>query len=155
MFGGGASKIAYKNRQRIRKFYLKNELGFWDTAQRCHWEDEWAQRMGHPAAYDYGAMRTNWMVHLVTNWMGDDAWIWKVSASVRKFNYHGDTHFISGVVRDVDRAASTVTIDASGANQDGQTTCEASVVVILPAADGGAATIPDYEPAHVPDAEAP
>ena len=52
------------------------------SAQRCHWDDEWAQRMGHPAAYDYGVMRTNWMAHLVTDWMGDDAWIWKVSAAV-------------------------------------------------------------------------
>ena len=71
---------------------MKNDLGFWDSAQRCHWDDEWAQRMGHPGAYDYGVMRTNWMVHLVTNWMGDDAWIWKISASVRKFNYLGDAH---------------------------------------------------------------
>ena len=116
MYGGGASKVAFKNRKRIPKFYLKNDLGFWDMAQRCHWDDEWAQRMGHPAAYDYGVMRSCWMAHLVTNWMGDDAWIWKMSASVRKFNYLGDAHLVSGVVREVDRAANTVTIDVSGAS---------------------------------------
>ena len=139
MYGGGASRVAYKNRKRIPKFYLQNELGFWDMAQRCHWDDEWAQRMGHPAAYDYGVMRSNWMVHLVTNWMGDDAWLWKMSASVRKFNYLGDMHLISGVVREVDRAANTVTIDVSGVNQRGEMTCDAYVVVILPAAGGGPA----------------
>jgi len=154
-YGGGASKVAYKNRKRVPKFYLKNQLGFWDSAQRCHWDDEWAQRMGHPAAYDYGVMRTNWMVNLVTNWMGDDAWIWKVSASVRKFNYHGDVHFISGVVRELDAADNTVTIDAWGENQRGERTCDARIVVILPLAAGTHAEIPAYDPDQVPEASAP
>jgi acyl dehydratase len=154
-YGGGASKVAYKNRQRVPKFYLKNELGFMETAQRCHWDDEWARRIGHPAAYDYGVMRTNWLVNAVTNWMGDDAWIWKLSTSVRKFNYMGDVHFVSGVVRDVDRAANTVTIDMSGVNQRGATTCDARVVVILPPATGEHAVIPEYDDAHVPEASAP
>jgi acyl dehydratase len=155
MYGGGASRVAFENRKRIPRFYLKNELGFWDMAQRCHWDDEWAQRMGHPAAYDYGVMRTCWMTHLVSNWMGDDAWIWKVSASVRKFNYLGDAHFVSGIVREVDRATSTVTIDATCANQRGEATADARIVVILPPADGGAAVLPPYEPADVPEASAP
>jgi acyl dehydratase len=152
MYGGGASRVGYANRQRIPKFYLKNDLGFWDMAQRCHWDDEWAQRMGHPAAYDYGVMRSTWMAHLVTNWMGDDAWLWKMTASVRKFNYLGDLHFVSGVVRDVDRAAGTVEIAVSGVNQRGEVTCDASIVVILPPTDGGPVVIPDYEPSDVPEA---
>jgi acyl dehydratase len=155
MYGGGASKVSYKNRTRIPKFYLKNGLGFWDAAQSCHWDDERAQRMGHPAAYDYGVMRTNWMVHLVTNWMGDDAWIWKVSASVRKFNYLGDWHVVSGVVREVDRAAGTVTIDTRGVNQRGDSTCDGRIVVILPPAGGGHAVIPEYDPDDVPEASVP
>ena len=105
---------------------------FWDMAQRCHWDDEWAQRMGHPAAYDYGVMRSCWMTHLVTNWMGDGAWIWKLSASVRKFNYLGDAHFVSGVVREVDRAVNTATIDVSCVNQRGETIAIGQAVVVLP-----------------------
>ena len=155
MYGGGSSKIAYRNRRRVPKFYIRNELGFWDAAQRCHWDDEWAQRMGHPGAYDYGVMRTNWMAHLVTNWMGDDAWIWTMSASVRKFNYLGDAHVISGVVREVDRSTGSVTVDVSGENQRGQVTCDARIVVLLPPAEGGPARIPDYDPSQVPEATAP
>jgi acyl dehydratase len=136
MFGSGSSKAAYKNRKRIPKFYLKNQIGVWDTAQRCHWDDEWAQRMGHPAAYDYGVMRSTWMVNVVTNWMGDDAWIWKVTTTARKFNYLGDMHILTGVVR-------------------GQTTCTARVVAILPPAGGGHAVIPDYQPTDVPEPAAP
>jgi acyl dehydratase len=155
MYGGGASKLAYENRQRVPKFYVKTPSGTWDSAQRCHWDDEWAQRMGHPAAYDYGVMRTNWMAHLVTNWMGDDAWIWRLSASVRKFNYHGDAHLITGVVREVDRSSNTVTIDIAGMNQRLETTCDARVVVILPPAGGSHAVIPAYDPDQVPEALAP
>jgi acyl dehydratase len=155
MYGGGGSKIAYQNRMRVPKFYVKNELGFWDSAQRCHWDDEWAQRMGHPGAYDYGVMRTNWLMHLVTNWMGDDAFVWKTSASVRKFNYLGDAHVLSGVVRDVDRRTSAVTIDVSGVNQRGEVTCDARVVVILPPAAGEHAVIPPYDPSQVPEVKAP
>lgn len=155
MYGGGTSRIAFKNRRRVPKFYVQNDLGFFDSAQRCHWDDEWAQRMGHPAAYDYGVMRTNWMVHLVTDWMGDDAWIWKVSASVRKFNYLGDAHIITGAVSEVDPDAGTATIAVSGENQRGEVTCDARIVVILPPASGGPARIPEYDTSQVPEASAP
>jgi acyl dehydratase len=154
-FGGGASGIGYRNRKRVPAFYTRTTMGTWDTAQRCHWDDEWAQRMGHPYAYDYGVMRSNWMVNLVTNWMGDDAWIWKLSSSVRKFNYSGDFHLVSGVVREVDKAANTVTIDTWGDNQRGERTCEARIVVILPPASGGHAVIPPFDPDQVPEAQAP
>jgi acyl dehydratase len=152
MFGGGASKGAYKNRRRIPKFYQKNELGFWDSAQRCHWEDAWAKELGHPAPYDYGVIRSCWMAHLVTNWMGDDAWLWKLSTSVRRFNYLGDMHWVSGEVREVDTAANTVTIDAKCVNQRGETTSDGRAVVILPPPSGGSAVIPEYEPGDVPEA---
>ena len=155
MYGGGTSKIAYTNRRRVPKFYVKNELGFFDAVQSCHWDDQWAEKLGHPAAYDYGVMRTNWMVHLVTNWMGDDAWIWKISATVRKFNYIGDMHFVSGVVREVDLANRTATVDVRGVNQRLETTCEARIVVIMPPALGATARIPDFDLMQVPEASAP
>lgn len=154
-YGGGASKMAYKTRRRIPKFYIRNEYGFWDSAQRCHWEDAWAQHLGQPAAYDYGAMRTNWMVHLVTNWMGDSAWLWKLSASIQKFNYLGDAHFISGTVTAVDPVTSSVEIALEGTNQRGVVTCVGRATVILPRTPDQLAEAPDYDPADVPAAEAP
>lgn len=155
MYGGGSSRLAYENRKRVPKFYVQNQYGFWDSAQRCHWDDDWARRIGHPAPYDYGVMRSNWMVHLVTNWMGDDAWIWKMNASIRKFNYLGDAHVLAGEVRDVDRSNNTVTIDVWGDNQRGERTCDGRIVVILPTEQGGHASIPEFDPADVPEAEAP
>jgi acyl dehydratase len=154
-YGGGASKIAYKARRRIPKFYIKNDLGYWDSAQRCHWEDEWAQHLGQPAAYDYGAMRTNWMVHLITNWMGDNAWLWKLSASIRKFNYMGDAHFLTGVVTALDETTSSATIEITGTNQRGDVTCLGSAVVILPTDPHRRVDLPSFDPIDIPVAEAP
>jgi len=155
-YGGGSGKVAYKNRRRIPKFYPPNEYGIPDSAQRCHWEDAWAQHLGHPAAYDYGAMRTNWMAHLVTNWMGDDGWLWKMSAAVMKFNYLGDAHRISGSVTAVRRTASTAEVDVAieGRNQRGITTCRATVTILLPTA-GGPVVIPEADLADVPPPVAP
>jgi hypothetical protein len=95
------------------------------------------------------------MVHLVTDWMGDDAWIWKLSASVHKFDYLGDLHMISGAVSAVDTTHGAVTIDIQGENQRGEVTCDARIVVIAPPSGAGHARIPEYDPSQVPEASAP
>ena len=66
--------------------------------QRLHWDAEWATRAGNPTSYDYGRMREVWLIHLCTDWMGDDAWLWKLDCQFRKFNYVGDTHWMRGKV---------------------------------------------------------
>jgi len=154
-FGVGALKLAYKNRMRVPGFYQRNEFGFWDAAMRAHWDQGWAERLGQPAPYDYGVMRSNWLGHLVTNWMGDDGWIWKLSTSVRKFNYIADVHFVSGVVVDVDASKNAVTIDLKAVNQRGETTCDGQAVVVLPRPEGGAAELPEFNPDDVPEAAVP
>lgn len=154
-YGVGTARIGYLNRRRVPQFYQRTDLGFWDAAQRCHWDQACAEKLGHPAPYDYGIMRSCWMVNVVTNWMGDDAWLWRLSCSVRKFNYLGDAHVITGTVRATDPAANTATIELRGVNQRGETTCTAVAVVILPPPGGGHATAPDFRPAHVPEAVVP
>jgi len=154
-FGVGALKLGYKNRKRVPGFYQRNEFGSWDAAMRAHWDQAWAERLGQPAPYDYGVMRSNWLVHLLTNWMGDDSWIWKLSTAVRKFNYIGDAHFLSGVVADVDVTRNLVTIDLKAVNQRGETTCDGRAVVILPGVEGGTASLPDFDPDDVPGPDAP
>jgi acyl dehydratase len=154
-FGVAALKLGYKNRRRVPSFYQKNELGYWDAAMRAHWDQAWAERLGQPAPYDYGVMRSAWLAHVVTNWMGDGAWLWKLSTAVRKFNHIGDTHFVMGVVHQVDTAARRVTIDLTAVNQRGEATCDGRAVVILPPAGGGLAVLPEFDSDEVPEASAP
>lgn len=156
-FGGGTSKLAHQNRKRIPKFYTPNAEGVPDSAQRCHWDQDWAERLGHPAPYDYGAIRSHWMVHLMTNWMGDAGWVWKMSAAVLKFNYFGDWHRIEGSVTDVRRTAGTAEVDVeiAGTNQRGEVTCRATATILLPARDLTRVEIPAFQPELVPPAVAP
>jgi acyl dehydratase len=150
-YGGGTGKVAYKNRRRVPRFYPPNEFGVPDSAQRCHWEDAWAQHLGHPAAYDYGAMRTNWMAHLITNWAGDAGWLWKMSAAVTKFNYLGDAHRVSGSVTALRQGPTTAEADVrvEGRNQRDEVTCWATATVLLPARDR-AVSVPPPDLADVP-----
>ncbi len=145
MFGVGALKLAHRNRTRIPKFYPPNEYNIPDPAQRCHWEDAWAQELGQPAAYDYASMRMNWFAHYATNWIGDDGWLWKFSGATTKFNYVGDTHWIDGVVaakRETEETAE-VDLDLVGVNQRGTQTCHGRLTVLLPTAARPRVTIPE------------
>jgi acyl dehydratase len=97
-YGLRSSRIGYKNRQRIAPFYIKNAQGVYDVAQRLHWDSEWAKAIGNPMAYDYGVQRQCWFYHHVSDWAGDDACVIAMEDSIRKFNYMGDTQFLSGKV---------------------------------------------------------
>jgi acyl dehydratase len=97
-YGLRSSRVGYKNRKRIPAFYVKNEYGIPDVAQRLHWDSQWAKAIGNPMAYDYGVLRQAWFYHAVSDWAGDDAFIERMQDSIRKFNYMGDTQFVSGEV---------------------------------------------------------
>jgi len=72
-FGVEPLELARTNRAVRPDFYDRDDTGAWDARERLHWDEAYAQRCGHPSAYDYTHTRLNWMVHLLTDWMGDHA----------------------------------------------------------------------------------
>jgi hypothetical protein len=139
-------RLAWKNRQKIPAFYLPNQFGAWDAAQRCHWDDELAQAVGNPYAYDYGAMRESWLAQYVYNWIGDEAWMWRFHSEMRRFNYIGDTTWISAEVsgkRRTDDGGCVVDLALRGENQRGETTTTGWAVVLLPSREHGPVILPD------------
>ena len=151
-YGLRSSRVGYKNRTRIRPFYIKNEMGVPDVAQRLHWDSAWAQAIGNPMAYDYGVMRQSWFQHHVTDWMGDDGCLLRLEDSIRKFNYQGDTQFLSASVVDkrVEEAGHVVDIELTMVNQRGVETANGKATVGLPSRTSGLpmfATVP-HELAH-------
>jgi acyl dehydratase len=143
-YGLKSSRLGYKNRQRIKPFYIKNELGVWDVAQRLHWDSEWAKGIGNPMAYDYGVMRQCWLYHLVSDWAGDDAFIERLEDSIRKFNYQGDTQFLSGKVvgkREQD-GRYLVDLEMHMKNQRDTETAYGSATVSLASRDAGLPPLP-------------
>ena len=98
LYGVAPLRLGVQNRQRIPRFFHRDDLNVPDVMQRVHWDPEFARRSGNPTTYDYGRMRETWLIHLCTDWMGDDAWLWKLECEFRKFNYVGDTQWIGGTV---------------------------------------------------------
>ncbi len=134
------------NRRRIPRFFKRDDQNIPDVQQRVHWDPDWARRAGNPTTYDYGRMRETWLIHLCTDWMGDDAWLWKLECSFRGFNYVGDTHHLTGTVvrkylADGDRPA--VDLELAATNQRGTVTTPGTATVLLPSRDHGPVRLPD------------
>jgi acyl dehydratase len=140
-----SNRIAYQNRQRIAPFYVKNEYGVPDVAQRVHWDSAWAQAIGNPMAYDYGVMRDCHLSHFLTDWMGDDGWLVEQNSEIRKFNYVGDTTTITGevVAKRQEDGRFLVDIEMRGTNQRDVVTCPGHATVALPSRNHGTVTLPE------------
>ena len=111
-----------------------------------------APRRATRTTYDYGRMRETWLIHLCTDWMGDDAWLWKLDCQFRKFNYVGDTHWLRGTVvrkylADGDRPA--VDLELEGENQRGDVTTPGHATILLPSREHGPVRLPDPPEASV------
>jgi hypothetical protein len=146
LYGVKALRLGYDQRQRVPRFFRPDDLNIPDVQQRVHWDPEWARKAGNPASYDYGRMRETWLVHLCTDWMGDDAWLWKLDCQFRKFNYVGDTHWMRGrvtrkLLAEGDRTA--VELDIWGENQRGENTTPGHATILLPSRGRGEVRLPD------------
>lgn len=141
----GALKRGYQNRKRIPAFYKKNEFGVWDVVQRLHWDQEFAKTVGVPMSYDYGFMRICWLAHALTNYVGDDGWLWKMSASIRKFNYMGDATWVRGHVtgKRIDpEVGPIVDLEINCVNQRDETTVYGTASVLLSSRVSGPVRLP-------------
>ncbi len=152
VFRVGPLRNGYLNRKRIPAFYTKNEFGAWDVAQRVHWDNARAKKVGNPRAYDYGAMRTIWLIHLITNWMGDEAWLWKESDQTRRFNYHGDIQWCKGKVKDkrMEDKKGVVELEIWCENQRGEIATPGQATVILPTKKYGKGLLPGEAGGYTP-----
>lgn len=132
-------RLAHKNRKRIAPFYIKNEYGIPDVAQRLHWDPKWAQAIGNPMAYDYGVMRENYLAHYLSDWCGDDGIVTHVHDEIRKFNYMGDTQIITGevVAKREEGGQHLVDISAQFKNQRDEVTVKGTATIALPSKVGG------------------
>lgn len=145
-------KLGYLNRKRAPGFYTKNACGAWDAAQRVHWEDARARKVGNPRAYDYARVRTQWFVHMVTNWMGDAGWLYRHSDTMTRFNYVGDTSWISGkvVAKYAKSGMNLVDLSMEMTNQDNDVTGKSTATVILPTRDNPDIKLPVDLGCHKP-----
>jgi acyl dehydratase len=141
-------RLNWKNRERMGGFYSRNEFGAWDSAMRVHWDDSYARSVGARRAYDYGMLRNAWIMHGVTDWMGDDAIIVAVDDRVTGLNTLGDLTKITGSVSSIDDTTGhpEVVCSLECHNQMGDRTAYGTVRVRLPSRAKG---LPEYPKAPV------
>ncbi|MEV0595532.1 hypothetical protein [Nonomuraea cavernae] len=149
VYGVAPLRLGHHNRRRIPRFYHRDEQGVWDAMQRVHWDPEFARRSGNPTTFDYGRMRETWMIHACTDWMGDDAWLWRLRVEFRQFNYIGDAQWITGtvvrkhLVEDGNGVHAAVDLELAATNQRGQVTAPGTATVLLPSREHGPVTLPE------------
>jgi acyl dehydratase len=146
LYGVQPLRLGWRNRQRIPRFFHRDPLNIPDVMQRVHWDPEFAQRSGNPTTFDYGRMRETWLVHLCTDWMGDDAWLWRLDCEFRRFNYVGDTQWLRGtVVRKyvADGGRPAVDVELRADNQRGELTTPGHATILLPSKDHGPVRLPE------------
>ena len=146
LYGVAPLRLGAQTRRRVPRFFHRDDQNVPDVMQRVHWDPGFAQRSGNPTTFDYGRMRETWLIHLCTDWMGDDAWLWKLDCEFRAFNYVGDTQWLSATVTrrylaDGDRPA--VDIDLAATNQRGVVTTPGHATILLPSREHGPIRLPD------------
>jgi acyl dehydratase len=135
---------AYQYRKAHPLGYSRSWLNIPDVVERVHWEHDFAREVGTPGFYDYGPQRTAWMGNLLTNWIGDDGWVKKMSLQVRRFNVEGDVQWYKGRVTEkyLKDGEYTVECELWAENQRGEITAPGTAVVLLPSRAGGPVILP-------------
>jgi len=108
------------------------QSGIADNFEAPHWEDAYAQAMGLPSGYDFGAQRCSWFTHLLTDWAGDHGFLEELEFRLLKPNFMGDVTWLNGSVVSVDPAAARVQIRIDAVNQLDQTSATGLATVRLP-----------------------
>jgi len=119
-----------------------------------HHRESVAKEVGVPGTYDYGPQRSAWMCTLVTNWMGDAAFLKRIRTEMRRFNIVGDTTWCKGKVvkKYVKDKAALVDIEIAAENQRGEITTPGFATVALPSRD---VTLPAFIDGSGVDLELP
>lgn len=115
---------------------IEPETNVPDLPAAIHWVDGVAQQLGLPAAYEAGPQRVCWLVHLLTNWMGDDGFVKRFHVDITEnVCLQGDAQWCRGRVIDKrhERDEHLVECEMWAVNQLGQTTARGTATIRFPA----------------------
>ena len=78
--------------------FIDKETGISNDGGSMHYDDKLARHVAAPLATNYGEQTVSWAGHLLTNWMGDDAFMKKLNTRLFQYIPHGDTVWCKGKV---------------------------------------------------------
>ena len=148
-YGCPPHRLAQENRKRLRGFYSRNEFNAWDTVQRSHWDASLLEDASVDRLYDYGSMRYAMLCNYLSNFAGDDGWVFFVRYELRKFNYMGDTTWLSAEIVDArvdENLGPLIDLQVRGMNQRGQENITASATILVPSRKHGPVRLPAPPP---------
>lgn len=141
---GGAHADAVHYRARHADYEVSEQTGVKESPGRGHLEANAGEDIGMGGAYDSGFQRISWGGHLISDWIGDDGFLHKFSATLRRPNLFGDTLWWKGAVaakRQVD-GYGLIDLELRADNQRGEITTEGTATVVLPSREHGPVILP-------------
>ena len=65
------NRLGRKKRRAGEQAYMQNKAGGWDSYMSCHWDASVSSAFGMQQPFDWGIMRCCYMMHIVSDWMGE------------------------------------------------------------------------------------
>ena len=109
------------------------ETGEYRFRRDWHYQDEAARLFDTPYANVAGIHNEMMLVHIVTDWMGDDGFVKAFDSQDRRMNFLGDMTWVKGNVakKYVQEGEHLIDLDVWGENQDGVVHTKSTVTVKL------------------------
>jgi acyl dehydratase len=110
--------------------------GLYNGPSRGHADQRYAQLIGMPRGYGYGASMGAWVLDYIGYWAGNDGFVRHTNVQYRFPAFEGDVTYLEGEVTakriDETIGGAVVTIDVEMSNQDGSIMAKGPVEVQLP-----------------------
>lgn len=126
--------LAHRHRRRHpADFYFNPETNLADFSAACIIDDTMARECGFPFAHDTGIQRVAFCANLLTNWMGDNAWLKYLNIDLLLPFFYGDTIVCKGDVagKQIKNNEHLVRCDVSGENQWGECVVKGTAITRL------------------------
>jgi acyl dehydratase len=121
-------------REHLHDHPIDPETGEYRFIRDWHYEDHIAQMLGMPFGFAAGAHNEMMLVHIVTDWMGDDGFVKSIDSRDVRINILGDMTWVKGKVvkKYVENNEHLVDLHVWGENQEGviHTTSEVTVKLV-------------------------
>ncbi len=120
-------------REHLETHPIDPETGEHRLRRDWHYCDSAAQLFGVPYANAGGIQNEMMLVHAVTDWMGDDAFVKSIDSQDRRMNFFGDMTWVKGKVarKFVEDGEHLVELNVWGENQDGVVHTKSDFIVKL------------------------
>jgi acyl dehydratase len=120
-------------RKHLQHHPIDPETGEYRVRRDWHYEDLCARLMGFPMANSAGIHNEMMLVHLITDWMGDDGWVKSMDSQDRRMHFFGDMTWVKGKVtrKFIENGEHLVELDVWGENQEGVVDTKSTVIIKL------------------------